>query len=257
MVSRAQASEAASRPALPRFVAGEAVAYALQGALLPVGSALTTRDGGVGPAVILVHGHGASPGSLWPLGRSLRRAGYRRFAAFAYKARGRVEGHARDLARFVETEVPADAEVVIVGHSLGGLLARLWLQELGGADRARALVTLSTPHRGLGLARLARPVPLIRELTPDSELMKRLWAGTDRLAGVRCLSIVSDRDHFIRAPEDAAFHPAELVRVDHVGHAGVLFSPAVHALVARHLTAAAPPPGAAAEPGQAAQGADR
>jgi hypothetical protein len=30
----------------------------------------------------------------------------------------------------------------------------------------------------------------------------------------------------------------------------------VHALVARHLTAAAPPPGAAADPGHEAQGAD-
>lgn len=252
------ADEAPERPALSRLVAGEALAYAIQGALYPVTAALASRDGHAGPAVVLVHGHGASPGSLWPLGHALARAGYRRVTSFGYRARGRVEDHAAALGELVDAKVPRDVPVLVVGHSLGGIIARLWLQDLGGAERTRAFVSLSTPHRGLALARLARPVPLIRELTPDSALMKRLWAGADRLGSVSCLSVVSGRDHFIRAPGDAAFHPATLVTVDHVGHAGVLFSPAVHALVTAHLVAAAPPPGmAATAPGQSAQGADR
>lgn len=39
--------------------------------------------------------------------------------------------------------------VIVVAHSLGGLVARYWLGSLGGADDCQALVTLGTPHRGM------------------------------------------------------------------------------------------------------------
>ncbi|MGW4053423.1 esterase/lipase family protein [Streptomyces sp. NPDC004779] len=38
--------------------------------------------------------------------------------------------------------------VIVVGHSMGGLVARYWLGPLGGAPDCRALITLGTPHRG-------------------------------------------------------------------------------------------------------------
>ena len=41
-----------------------------------------------------------------------------------------------------------EAKVVFICHSMGGLVARWYLDRLGGAEIARALVTLGTPHRG-------------------------------------------------------------------------------------------------------------
>jgi len=38
--------------------------------------------------------------------------------------------------------------VIIVAHSMGGLVARFWLGPLGGARYCATLVTLGTPHRG-------------------------------------------------------------------------------------------------------------
>lgn len=38
--------------------------------------------------------------------------------------------------------------VIVVGHSLGGLVARFWLGPLEGARYCRGLVTAGTPHRG-------------------------------------------------------------------------------------------------------------
>jgi hypothetical protein len=40
------------------------------------------------------------------------------------------------------------ARLVLVCHSMGGLIARYYLDMLGGAPDTRALVTLGTPHRG-------------------------------------------------------------------------------------------------------------
>lgn len=40
------------------------------------------------------------------------------------------------------------AEVLIVAHSMGGLVARQWLDEHNGAERCRGLITLGTPFRG-------------------------------------------------------------------------------------------------------------
>ena len=42
--------------------------------------------------------------------------------------------------------------VVIIAHSMGGLDARYMLAKLGMDDRVRALVTISTPHRGSSYA---------------------------------------------------------------------------------------------------------
>ena len=38
--------------------------------------------------------------------------------------------------------------VIVVAHSMGGLVARYWLGPLGGAPYCRALITVGTPHSG-------------------------------------------------------------------------------------------------------------
>ena len=43
----------------------------------------------------------------------------------------------------------------VIGHRLGGLIARYFVQRLGGDAQVHTLVTLGTPHQG---TQLARPV---------------------------------------------------------------------------------------------------
>lgn len=42
----------------------------------------------------------------------------------------------------------ADAKLVLIGHSMGGLVARYFIECLGGWKLTRTLMTLGTPHRG-------------------------------------------------------------------------------------------------------------
>jgi triacylglycerol esterase/lipase EstA (alpha/beta hydrolase family) len=66
----------------------------------------------------------------------------------------------------------ADARLVFICHSMGGLVARWYIERLGGAEVTRVLVTLGTPHRGAAkaLEQLADgvrkgPAPLKVDLT--------------------------------------------------------------------------------------------
>lgn len=45
-----------------------------------------------------------------------------------------------------------DAKLVLIGHSMGGLVARRFLENEGGAADTRALITIGTPHRGAAMA---------------------------------------------------------------------------------------------------------
>lgn len=214
-------------------MARELGAYALHGALgaLPrVAPPPAARPDEA--TVLFVHGHGGGGGAFALLERALRTRGHRRFVAWSYRSSGSVDAIAERLARFARDQLRGPVHVV--GHSLGGIIARVWLQELGGLEVARSLVTLSTPHRGLRPLPGAKALPLIREITAGSPLLERLARGAHHLADLRCLAVVSSRDHFVN-PHDAGFATARVVHVDRAGHVGLLYSREVHALVADHL----------------------
>jgi hypothetical protein len=215
------------------FIARELGAYALHEALGARG-----RRPRVVPAhgrtIVLVHGHGGTAAAFHLLEERLARRGHRRFAAFEYTARGSVSDLAADLARWAEASL--DGEVHVIGHSLGGVLARVWLQEHGGRALARSLVTLSTPHQGLAPLPGASLLPVVREIVAGSPLLERLDATASVLQGLPCLSLVSTRDHFVRPWQNAGFPGARLVPVEDAGHVGLLFSRRVHGLVASHLS---------------------
>jgi pimeloyl-ACP methyl ester carboxylesterase len=76
---------------------------------------------------------------------------------FPYDWRLSVEYNAAELGRTVDWLLSrwrahpsgsADAKVVLVAHSMGGLVARYFTQVLGGASDVRTTVTLGTPYYG-------------------------------------------------------------------------------------------------------------
>jgi Lecithin:cholesterol acyltransferase len=65
--------------------------------------------------------------------------------ATAHRLRRTVE---HELARWRERPGHADAKVIYVCHSMGGLIARYYLEVLGGRDTCRQLITIGTPYSG-------------------------------------------------------------------------------------------------------------
>jgi pimeloyl-ACP methyl ester carboxylesterase len=52
------------------------------------------------------------------------------------------------LSRWRRDTGDTKAKVIFICHSMGGLVARYYLERLGGRDRCRALITMGTPYRG-------------------------------------------------------------------------------------------------------------
>ncbi|MFI0923013.1 lipase family alpha/beta hydrolase [Streptomyces sp. NPDC021012] len=135
------------------------------------------------------------------------------------------------------------AEVDVVGHSLGGLIARYYVQRLGGDSRVRTLVTLGTPHAGTTVAPLADAHPLVRQMRPGSEVLREL-AGPAPGCRTRFVSFWSDLDQVMVPVETARLdHPDLLVhnvRVSGIGHLALPVHPTVAAGVREALDAGGP-----------------
>jgi pimeloyl-ACP methyl ester carboxylesterase len=126
--------------------------------------------------VLLVHGLVDNRSVFSVMNRSLRRRGFSHVCTWNYSplltdiARG-----AADLGAHIERicEQTGHDRVHVVGHSLGGLISRYYVQRQGGDRRVESLVTLGTPHHGSAWAHLA-PTALIRQLRPGSPVIREL-----------------------------------------------------------------------------------
>lgn len=109
------------------------------------------------PPVLLVHGLYHNAGA-WLLYRWwLRRAGYDRVETFQYSSWGRsFEALQAELSKTVDRLFScAGRPVILVGHSLGGLLCRACAGDAALEGKIAALVSLGSPHQGSKLAVLA------------------------------------------------------------------------------------------------------
>jgi triacylglycerol lipase len=195
--------------------------------LSPVTRGLILEDiAASGTPIVLVHGIVDNRSAFAVLRRTLRRRGYGRITTVNYSPMtSDVRTAARHLGRHVERVCAQTGyeQVFIVGHSLGGIIARYYAQCLGGDARANTVVTLGSPHAGTHAARLL-PLKVTRQLRPDSDLMRELSGPTD--CRTRFVAIYSDRDEIVVPNRSAKLEHPDLqvtpVRIHGVGHLTLL-----------------------------------
>ena len=126
--------------------------------------------------VLLVHGLIDNRSIFTVMRRSLRRRGFAHVCSWNYSPLSSdIARCAADLGAHIERvcEQTGHERVHVVGHSLGGLIARYHVQRQSGDRRVESLVTLGTPHQGSRLAHVV-PTPMIRQLRPGSPVLQEL-----------------------------------------------------------------------------------
>ncbi len=95
-----------------------------------------------------------------------------------------------ELDHLILDRFGTDEFIQLIGFSMGGLISRIWLQQMGGASRTSSFISVGSPHRGTFTAQLF-PTKLfcgIAEMKRGSALVKELNRETHLLKSVRCIS---------------------------------------------------------------------
>jgi triacylglycerol esterase/lipase EstA (alpha/beta hydrolase family) len=185
--------------------------------------------------VLLVPGYGGSVASLQSLATALRDAGKQvLIVSLPDNAEGDLQAQASTLAAAVKAALTSSgaASVDVVGYSAGGVVARLWAREDGGAALARRIVTLGSPQHGTELATLGSLVPgacplACQQLATGSPLLAQLNAGDETPAGPAWVSVWTTSDDVVLPPDSARLTGAldltvqSFCRTDTVSHTGL------------------------------------
>ena len=220
------------------------------------------RNGDVAPVappgqnpVLVIHGYGADVGSLAFLVRLLREDGFTAREIDLDTVHHRVEDLAWALGRRVETfrRVHEAERVDLIGHSLGGVLARYYIQMLGGHEHVDRVITIGSPHRDgtwamhlttalrwSGLYPFPREDSCAQQLMPRSAFYERLNGPeyrVENLQKVDFTSIYSHADSLIIPQRNAHLPGVRNIAFWRYGHVGLVMSPRVYRTVRERLLA--------------------
>jgi pimeloyl-ACP methyl ester carboxylesterase len=166
--------------------------------------------------VVLVHGYFCNR-QLWrPLADWLSARGHSLLGLDLEPLFCSIDDYVPLLERAVRTAQSRTGapRVALVCHSMGGLVARAYLQRHPDAPVAR-VITLGTPHRGTVHARFGKGVN-VRQMRPDSDWLRAL-AGAESAANNARFTVVFSHHDNIVAPQ----HIQQLPGAQNIGLCGI------------------------------------
>jgi triacylglycerol lipase len=185
------------------------------------------------PPVLFVHGIYCN-GAIWhDLAQRLQRRGFSSYLVSLEPLLGDIECYAAQLELEIDRVRGATgaAQVAIIAHSMGGLVARAYLRRCG-AQKVAKLITLACPHHGSALARLAIGANG-HQLRPGNPWLVAL--NQPEPSPVPIVSIYSRHDNFVAPQASAELTGAVNIVLDGVGHLSMLFSTLIERLLADAL----------------------
>jgi triacylglycerol lipase len=225
-------------------------AWIILAILLTPGVALANRPGGVIPPrktvaaqapaptrglVIAVHGIYGNGAQMRPVTEYLGARGYRCLAPDLTPSGGQLG--LRDLAvklrDYIGEHVPPGERFSLVAYSMGGLVSRDYLQNLGGAARCDGFYTISTPHHGtwMGYVGIGQGA---REMRWESDFTRAL-NDRQQVLTMPLTSYRTPLDLIILPAESSKWAPAENVVDWQLAHPFMLYSRRVQADILRRL----------------------
>jgi pimeloyl-ACP methyl ester carboxylesterase len=203
-------------------------------------SLVVTDVEAAGTPILLLHGIMDNRSVFTVFRRALRRRGFGVVHAVNYSLfTDDIRTAAHRLGQQVDElrELAGAERIHIVGHSLGGMIARYYVQRMGGSAAVDTLVTLGSPHGGTLAAHLL-PTPLARQLRPGSDVIAEL-AQPAPGCDTRFLVVWSRMDQMVLPQRNGRLrHPdldIEELGIRDVGHLALPIDPRTVRWVANAL----------------------
>jgi len=219
-----------------RLVLVEALLLTITLILHPLGWYTRRRERlprAIDPPILLLHGLFQSRACWLWLRLLLWLRGYRNVYALSLPPTRNIETLTEILDRkIIELRhKPGIEKVHLVGHSMGGMIARNYVQLRGGGDKVASLTLLSSPNSGSRLAPFA-VTKLGLEALPGSDFLQRLGTALPP-EDIPVINIYCRHDNIIVPAEFGYLEWATNVELQGVGHTSVLFMPrSVRAILA-------------------------
>jgi triacylglycerol lipase len=165
---------------------------------------LSIRDRSDRNPILLVHGLMDTSYKMRKIASHLRGLGWQVFDIDLIPNNGaaKLEILAGQVADLIERTFDPDRSIDLLGFSMGGLVARYYIQRLGGIDRVQRFITISTPHNGTIAAHFSIQPGCI-QMRPDHEFMKDLNRDVDRLNSLNFTSLWTPFDLIILPPSSS------------------------------------------------------
>ncbi len=187
--------------------------------------------------VLMVHGYLSNRGLLHSLVGALEAAGVKGVRTFNFRCLFHpLDDYVAEL-ELQATKVLGESgapKLVLVCHSLGGLVARSWISRHGAA-RVAKLITIATPHHGTVLAKLGLGANAL-QMRRGCGFLGSL-AAKEGATGPDCpvTSIYTVHDNLVAPQETSRLPWAKNVALHGVGHVEVLDFAPLHRAVLEEL----------------------
>ncbi len=181
------------------------------------------------PPILLIHGYMMRGWTLMYLKKRLQKDGWNNVYTWSYIPpfkkipyyAGQLESKVSDILK--ET---SQAKIILICHSMGGLLARYYISHLKGKSYVEKLITIGTPHKGTQLWSFTYS-PCGTDLRPGSNFLKKLKPIP---ATIKTLSIFSSFDEIILPYQNSSLKGRNILNkeFDNLGHMRLVFSAQVY-----------------------------
>lgn len=187
--------------------------------------------------IVLVHGFLNRGGILRWLAARLTKAGHTCFTPSLKPcdARCGLPELAEQLSRAIGQSLPESSRFAMVGFSMGALVSRYYLQELGGHRRVDGYFSIAGPHGGTRSAHFY-PSRGVRQMRPNSDFLEQLKCSADRLNSVPSICYWTPYDLMIRPVSSAKWEKAEHVCVPAMMHSLMVFDRRLYEDIEKRLS---------------------
>ncbi|OYU46776.1 MAG: hypothetical protein CFE44_00285 [Burkholderiales bacterium PBB4] len=187
------------------------------------------------PPVLLVHGYMCNHRIWDDIAQTLRAEGHDVLAVNLEPLFTSIDNYAPILEAATQKLLAhsGQAQIAVVGHSMGGMATRAWLRKFG-TQRVARVVTLGTPHVGTQIPQHL-PTPNGRQMAWQSEWLSQLTNGETEDVRKLFRIAITPQDNIVYPQRAQVLQDVTATVFEGIGHIQMCLDPAVIAWVKDQL----------------------